>query len=53
MKFVAGETGETLTKSYPDSVSPTTKPTWSDRDANSALGGERVTACATEQLSSS
>ena len=35
MKFVAGENGKTPIKTYPDPVSSTTKPTWSDRDANS------------------
>ena len=32
MKFVAGENER---KAYPDSVSFTTEPTWSDRDENS------------------
>ena len=31
-KFVTGKTGETPRKTYRDSVSSTTKPTWSDRD---------------------
>ena len=42
MKFVVGENGR---KTYPDPVSSTTKPTWSDRDANS--GPQRWEACAT------
>ena len=46
MKVVAGENRRNPKKTYPDSVSFTTKPTWSDRDANK--GGERLTACATE-----
>ena len=35
MKFVAEENGRNPEKTYLDSVSSTTKPTWSDRDANS------------------
>ena len=35
MKSVLGENGRNPEKTYPDSVSSTTKPTWSDRDANS------------------
>ena len=40
-----GKTGETPRKTYPDLVSSTTKPTWSDRDANSGpqrSGGRRA-----------
>ena len=46
MKFVVGKNSE---KTYTKSVSSTTQPTWSDRDANSGpplVGGERLTACA-------
>ena len=35
MKFVVGENGRNPEKTYSDPVSSTTKPTWSDRDANS------------------
>ena len=35
MKYVAGENGRNLEKTYPDSVSSNTKHIWSDRDANS------------------
>ena len=35
MKFVEGENRRNPRKDYPDSVSSTTKPTWSDRDTNS------------------
>ena len=34
MKFVPEKTGETPRKTYSDSVSSATKPTWSIRDAN-------------------
>ena len=37
MKFVAGKTGESLRKTWPDSDSSTTNSTWSDRDTNSEL----------------
>ena len=41
--------GETPRKTYPDPVSSTTKPTWSDRRklGTPAVGGERLTACTT------
>ena len=46
MKFVAREHEENPEKTYPGSVSSTTKPTWRDRDANS--WPRRWEACATE-----
>ena len=33
--YSRGKIGETTRKTYPDSVSSSTKPIWSDRDANS------------------
>ena len=49
MKFMAGENGKNPEKkTYPDSVSSTKKPIWSDRDANPVVGGGRLTACAKE-----
>ena len=53
MKFVVGENGRNPEKNLPRPRSATTKPTWRDRDLNSgpqraaAVGGERLTACAT------
>ena len=51
MKFVVGESGRTPKKTYSDSDSSISKPTWSDWDANSWLkrvGGVRLTACDTD-----
>ena len=43
MKFVVGENGRNPKKTYPDLISSTTKPTWSDRDPKlkiPAVGGK-------------
>ena len=39
-EIVLGEDKRTPSKTYPDSVSSATKPTWIDRDANSELQRE-------------
>ena len=48
IKFMAEENGRNPDKTYPESDSPTTKATWSDRDLSAAMGGERLTPYATK-----